>query len=276
MRGREPCVDVRLDFCGITPAYAGKSESYGLPALPRWDHPRVCGEEAYCFVVCRCSVGSPPRMRGRGPPPHDQLGRAGITPAYAGKSRTQAACVSMTRDHPRVCGEEVHKVARLRVIQGSPPRMRGRVLCHRVRAGRIGITPAYAGKRPAAWAGAWRTGDHPRVCGEEDTAGSLDAVRVGSPPRMRGRGVFHFFPPLYFGITPAYAGKSHHLPAHTGEVRDHPRVCGEERSPSCVSQSCRGSPPRMRGRAVLKDIKKAAAGITPAYAGKSFSRQASR
>ena len=66
MRGREPCVDVRLDFCGITPAYAGKSESYGLPALPRWDHPRVCGEEAYCFVVCRCSVGSPPRMRGRG------------------------------------------------------------------------------------------------------------------------------------------------------------------------------------------------------------------
>ena len=71
-----------------------------------------------------------------------------------------------------------------------------------------GITPAYAGKRPAAWAGAWRTGDHPRVCGEKGTGLTNVTSPMGSPPRMRGKGLVVRAALPARRITPAYAGKS--------------------------------------------------------------------
>ena len=46
MRGK---VQIRhlIEVCfGITPAYAGKSESAFAKACDRQDHPRVCGEKA--------------------------------------------------------------------------------------------------------------------------------------------------------------------------------------------------------------------------------------
>ena len=86
MRGKELAAGLDDLVDGITPAYAGKSESYGLPALPRWDHPRVCGEEICEGLGCRGALGSPPRMRGRGGLRVRQWLPAGITPAYAGKS----------------------------------------------------------------------------------------------------------------------------------------------------------------------------------------------
>ena len=150
MRGREPCVDVRLDFCGITPAYAGKSESYGLPALPRWDHPRVCGEELPRLLSLALALGSPPRMRGRAASGIRSHAAAGITPAYAGKRLTVRDIMQTIGDHPRVCGEEARSVGRGVAHRGSPPRMRGRAAAARAGLVAVGITPAYAGKRPTA------------------------------------------------------------------------------------------------------------------------------
>ena len=106
MRGRGPQRGPGRGAPGITPAYAGKSCSSTGRAGGRGDHPRVCGEEAYCFVVCRCSVGSPPRMRGKGQFDTGVMGRVGITPAYAGKSCTVSVSQLASWDHPRVCGEK--------------------------------------------------------------------------------------------------------------------------------------------------------------------------
>ena len=92
---------------------------------------------------------------------------------------------------------------------------------------------------------------------------------MGSPPRMRGKGSRACGIGGADGITPAYAGKRPKAAQHLTTSRDHPRVCGEKKSKRIAPSSVLGSPPRMRGKAVLKDIKKAAAGITPAYAGKS-------
>ena len=36
--------------------------------------------------------------------------RAGITPAYAGKSMFAALLVRLSQDHPRVCGEKTKKI----------------------------------------------------------------------------------------------------------------------------------------------------------------------
>ena len=71
---------------GITPAYAGKRTTIaGLP-FSSWDHPRVCGEKCDGMQEMAGLSGSPPRMRGKEIVATDPLRRAGITPAYAGKS----------------------------------------------------------------------------------------------------------------------------------------------------------------------------------------------
>ena len=160
---------------------------------------------------------------------HRHRREAGITPAYAGKSITE---------------ETMSKV-----IQGSPPRMRGKA------------SPA-----------SYRSGlsrDHPRVCGEKLIALISTPSVVGSPPRMRGKasGV----PPCSCspGITPAYAGKrARGIQPQQGK-QDHPRVCGEKMAADPAVSQTVGSPPRMRGKVADLLDKWDVSRITPAYAGKS-------
>ena len=47
MRGKEAVVIGYGDFCGITPAYAGKRVALHLHIGFRRDHPRLCGEKSY-------------------------------------------------------------------------------------------------------------------------------------------------------------------------------------------------------------------------------------
>ena len=146
--------------------------------------------------------------------------------------------------------------------------MRGKVLCHRVRAGRIGITPAYAGKSAR---GIFRFGpvrDHPRVCGEKIFCHSVVLRLLGSPPRMRGKVTLEVTYATKPGITPAYAGKSIRATAILRQSRDHPRVCGEKHIGDRTSFRKLGSPPRMRGKALAPAPTIDIMGITPAYAGK--------
>ena len=70
------------------------------------------------------------------------------------------------------------------------------------------------------------------------------------------------------GITPAYAGKRVHSWTRWSTSEDHPRVCGEKRSPGFVTEEMRGSPPRMRGKARGRPLLFFRLRITPAYAGK--------
>ena len=93
---------------------------------------------------------------------------------------------------------------------------------------------------------------------------------MGSPPRMRGKEKGINFPASKVGITPAYAGKSTPSLSHRGSLRDHPRVCGEKARTLIVQNEPQGSPPRMRGKAFLRQCGYSLVGITPAYAGKSF------
>ena len=73
-------------------------------------------------------------------------------------------------------------------------------------------------------------------------------------------------------ITPAYAGKSHIRSSLNAVSGDHPRVCGEKISFFFTGCSPRGSPPRMRGKAVGVAVAPVVTGITPAYAGKRASQ----
>ena len=155
----------------------------------------------------RLPLRSPLRMRGKGPDDRAHPLVPGITPAYAGKSRCNLPSTAPWKDHPRVCGEKASPMMKPAPPLGSPPRVRGKAKKRRRSCPLTRITPAYAGKRPAASAARSAKWDHPRVCGEKFRFILLSLLSSGSPPRMRGKGLLQIFVPEPFGITPAYAGK---------------------------------------------------------------------
>ncbi len=133
--------------------------------------------------------------------------------------------------------------------------MRGKVSDGEIAKGKVRITPAYAGKRPAASAPVSGQRDYPRVCGEKPARSRARRRNWGSPPRMRGKVQVVCRCCLSCGITPAYAGKSED---EKPEVRcnwDHPRVCGEKCASDLIGYLLHG--------------------ITPAYAGKRLKRSRS-
>ena len=68
---------------------------------------------------------------------------------------------------------------------------------------------------------------------------------------MRGKAVNDTEITACFGITPAYAGKSH-LQHHQARLKeDHPRLCGEKAEQRWKICRILGSPPPMRGKADL-------------------------
>ena len=192
--------------------------------------------------------GSPPRGRGKGHGCHQTAVVVGITPAWAGKRSQVAAALQSGWDHPRVGGEKTSRLSMMRNRGGSPPRGRGKVSTITRRWPGAGITPAWAGKRPAVWSSKSKNGDHPRVGGEKFERWLNYGYGRGSPPRGRGKALLTECRYGVVGITPAWAGKSNNQPATSGICRDHPRVGGEKHPMFRMICGCGGSPPRGRGK----------------------------
>ena len=146
MRGKDRGREVLHRHGKITPAYAGKSGHKRRLQSDRWDHPRVCGEKFLPSPKLMASLGSPPHMRGKVTQWLAGIRIVGITPAYAGKSRSVSWTPTVVRDHPRVCGEKFQSPATACNRLGSPPRMRGKDQSEFSYPPGCGITPAYAGK----------------------------------------------------------------------------------------------------------------------------------
>ena len=172
---------------GITPAYAGKREGPKNAQSKVGDHPRVCGEKCIPLTRGHGRQGSPPRMRGKVQLGEIDLQDIWITPAYAGKSGPCPDRVPPAGDHPRVCGEKSQSTSASPRALGSPPRMRGKGVKQSNSRIRMGITPAYAGKRVRPCLTCFAHRDHPRVCGEKGPAMPYLLCSSGSPPRMRGK-----------------------------------------------------------------------------------------
>ena len=71
-------------------------------------------------------------------------------------------------------------------------------------------------------------------------------------------------------ITPAYAGKRRVKIPIAKCPQDHPRLCGEKSIRFSGIALAVGSPPPMRGKAIVLCSSPRGHRITPAYAGKSF------
>ena len=180
------------------------------------------------FSVNRRNSLRSPHVRGKAQRRLHQLHQLGITPACAGKSQnglkktaddrgSPPACAGkskrrdfpnlLPRDHPRVCGEKCTNVCRRTHHKGSPPRVRGKANVANPAFNVARITPACAGKRVDLSRTPKPAQDHPRVCGEKATHGGNILSRLGSPPRVRGKGLALRLATRRLGITPACAGK---------------------------------------------------------------------
>ena len=167
MRGKAGAAQRSLSPSRITPACAGKSTQYFPACSCIWDHPRVCGEKDRVVIMVLATMGSPPRMRGKGSRIRTTRTAGRITPACAGKRRQTSVPSAARGDHPRVCGEKSSSSSRLSCASGSPPRMRGKdhAVHHRIDC--VGITPACAEKSPGQTGGSQWVRDHPRACREK-------------------------------------------------------------------------------------------------------------
>ena len=215
-------------------------------------------------------LGSPPRVRGKAIGIVRDAEGDGITPACAGKSSARHWKRPATRDHPRVCGEKGKKPSQVTLEKGSPPRVRGKVLHQRPELCSHGITPACAGKRHPCKVYRVAVQDHPRVCGEKIITRARLTMWAGSPPRVRGKARRTPTQPRKPRITPACAGKRPDCSCRCNPTWDHPRVCGEKSLNGVTLTAPGGSPPRVRGKAIMKRWHAVAVGITPACAGKSL------
>ena len=135
----------------ITPAGAGKSSAPVPPHTPLKDHPRRCGEKWGILRLYSPIKGSPPQVRGKVPFSVTEPKVMRITPAGAGKSSGGEVCAECPQDHPRRCGEKQRQYKSTQSAGGSPPQVRGKVICqsNAAKAGRI--TPAGAGKSRNSW-----------------------------------------------------------------------------------------------------------------------------
>ena len=192
-----------------------------------------------------------------------------IIPAYAGNRTLRLFSFSSIRDHPRVCGEQRIVRVIVHLHRGSSPRMRGTGSFLELRTQPIGIIPAYAGNRSRLRRREDTPRDHPRVCGEQVPIFATLTRMLGSSPRMRGTEIGPQVVEPQAGIIPAYAGNRNWYTGGQTNVRDHPRVCGEQDIADWEEIASEGSSPRMRGTASGGSCVLAREGIIPAYAGNS-------
>ena len=208
------------------------------------------GEKPSVMEMLSDLMGSPPRRRGKDAVQRHATCGVGITPAWAGKRMQVSPKPTLPQDHPRVDGEKCFSVHSDTPRLGSPPRRRGKGVPALEVAQHIGITPAWAGKRWRRWYAKNHPQDHPRVGGEKHGAPASLMWSAGSPPRGRGKAGPQQLQGRFFGITPAWAGKS--IPAIG------------------VPGASMGSPPRGRGKECRFHQNRHCRRITPAWTGKRF------
>ena len=267
MRGAPSFHGCPMDGHGIIPADAGSTVIRDLGISELEDHPRGCGEHTYNQGKTGQVRGSSPRMRGA----HHTGSQAGlihgIIPADAGSTSDSLRAWTLTRDHPRGCGEHAGRKGNKVLRQGSSPRMRVAQFLTRLIHRIMRIIPADAGSTPVELLPIGPPEDHPRGCGEHSVMSSPFRQVRGSSPRMRGARP-RFCPKARCPrIIPADAGSTPWYLPSAGLYTDHPRGCGEHRSIETDSSRHRGSSPRMRGALPFELSQGRDARIIPADAG---------
>ena len=135
-----------VDKLGLIPAWAGKTIRRKRRHGDRAAHPRVGGENHLAMYRQLAQNGSSPRGRGKPGRTVWPGRRAGLIPAWAGKTCVSRALTRRSPAHPRVGGENPDGDATVMTFHGSSPRGRGKPRRRGESAAHVGLIPAWAGK----------------------------------------------------------------------------------------------------------------------------------
>ena len=227
------------------------------------------GEDVQAKALITSPVGSPPLARGRLPLSLIDVERVRLTPACAGKTKSNCEAVRYPQAHPRLRGEDCSASSTAFGDVGSPPLARGRLGLSLDETNVMGLTPACAGKTEHHHQSAPFFRAHPRLRGEDEPLTGSAQSELGSPPLARGRLLHGGIPQLNPGLTPACAGKTT-IDLYTyGDTEAHPRLRGEDQQLMSDAEAHRGSPPLARGRRRRRRRGMFQPGLTPACAGKT-------
>ena len=146
MRGKQGAFGAAGFGFGLIPAHAGKTLDAIELIFHARAHPRACGENSQTSLTLLATLGSSPRMRGKQVRVPCLQGRSRLIPAHAGK--TGACLTAWVRRwaHPRACGENFAGDALGKVMDGSSPRMRGKLFSGIKNTLGNRLIPAHAGK----------------------------------------------------------------------------------------------------------------------------------
>ena len=107
-----------------------------------------------------------------------------------------------------MCGKNVPTVTPVDTNEGSPPRVREKLVSQHFERLEDRITPACAGKTDCHGGITFNDRDHPRVCGKNHGIPVGIQADEGSPPRVREKRPVNYYYVVKMGITPACAGKT--------------------------------------------------------------------
>ena len=145
------------------------------------------GENAKSQGYRRPEQGTPPLARGKLEGPHRHLGRAGNTPACAGKTWSPAPDSTNGWEHPRLRGENDQALNGSNVRSGTPPLARGNLAFPWAGMSMSRNTPACAGKTKNSLTNVGIKAEHPRLRGENEDSPIKVNIHQGTPPLARGK-----------------------------------------------------------------------------------------
>ena len=236
----------------------------------------MCGADGAVAPGQLLNYGSSPRVRGRPHwrPPSEWV--SGLIPACAGQTAAPAKSTCRQTAHPRVCGADPPPRPGRWHVQGSSPRVRGRLRIRKPLDPDPGLIPACAGQTDPGVRVKIVPGAHPRVSGADVQKLAGNRGFLGSSPRVRGRPRFCVPAPVSVGLIPACAGQTLYGYALGGGYRAHPRVCGADPGEDTTVPSGAGSSPRVRGRRFQLLQQQVDRRLIPACAGQTARTSARR
>ncbi len=227
----------------------------------------MCGEHLAATSFRYSISGSSPHVRGAlGLDAREGAGR-GIIPACAGSTDDYLSRLDGGGIIPACAGSTLLASASAQVARGSSPHVRGARDAPAVLDSLDGIIPACAGSTMSRMSAASKSWDHPRMCGEHESARPSTSGTRGSSPHVRGALLLRASVAQLEGIIPACAGSTTRVLTGRRLQGDHPRMCGEHTITTDVNAPLEGSSPHVRGAPCPEGAASGTSGIIPACAG---------
>ncbi len=175
-----------------------------------------------------------------------------------------------------MCGDNNSFVNNSRKSCGSPPRVWGQLHQRRCTLCESRFTPTCVGTTSGCvdWAGA--TAVHPHVCGDNRVSREMLTAWGGSPPRVwgqRARGRRHSTRRRF---TPTCVGTTINHAVDDRGCTVHPHVCGDNHLRLRGFGGHGGSPPRVWGQLLLRELSAAQRRFTPTCVGTTTQQHENR